>query len=217
MAIETRNLGERHQKILNFIQDYQRQYARPPSIREIGDNCNISSVSVVNYYLDQLERSGYIERERRPIRGLQLSRNRMPEKRLLKVFLCHTSSDKQIVHDLYKRLLFDGVDAWLDKEKILPGQNWELEIRNALFDADVIIVCLSKNSVSRDGYVQKEIKYALDKSDEKPEEAIYIIPARLEECDVPLRLRKWQWVDLFIDDGYSKLISSLKRRSESLK
>lgn len=217
MVIETKNLGERHQKILGFIQEYERKYKRSPSIREIGENCNISSASVVNYYLDQLERSGYIEREKRTIRALSLDKNKISGRRPLKVFLCHASSDKRFVHDLYKRLLTDGVDAWLDKEKILPGQNWELEIKNALFDADVIIVCLSKNSISREGFVQKEIKYALDKSDEKPEETIYIIPVRLEECDVPARLSKWQWVDLFDDSGYSKLISNLKRRGEDLK
>lgn len=35
---------------------------------------------------------------------------------------------------LYARLTNDGVDrsAWLDKEKLLPGQDWELEIRKAV-------------------------------------------------------------------------------------
>jgi len=59
----------------------------------------------------------------------------MPEvsdKRPLKVFLCHASADKPAVHDLYLRLKKNGVDAWLDKEKLLPGQDWELEIRKAV-------------------------------------------------------------------------------------
>ena len=33
---------------------------------------------------------------------------------------------------LYSRLTKDGVDAWFDKEKLLPGQDWELEIRKAV-------------------------------------------------------------------------------------
>ncbi len=57
----------------------------------------------------------------------------MPEpKRPLKVFLCHAHSDKNKVHDLYMRLTKDGVDAWLDKEKLLPGQDWELEIHKVV-------------------------------------------------------------------------------------
>ena len=57
----------------------------------------------------------------------------MPEpKRPLKVFLCHAHSDKDAVKVLYARLTRDGVNAWLDKEKLLPGQDWELEIRKAV-------------------------------------------------------------------------------------
>ncbi len=72
MVRKSKGLGERHQKILNFIEDYQRKYKHPPSIREIGENCGISSTSVVNYYLDQLEKSGHIERDRKISRGLRV-------------------------------------------------------------------------------------------------------------------------------------------------
>ena len=48
-------------------------------------------------------------------------------KRPLKVFLCHAHSDKDTVKALYARLTQDGVDAWLDKANLLPGQDWELE------------------------------------------------------------------------------------------
>ncbi len=73
MVRKSKGLGERHKKILNFIQDYQRKYKHPPSIREIGENCDISSTSVVNYYLDQLEKSGHIERDRKISRGLRVT------------------------------------------------------------------------------------------------------------------------------------------------
>jgi len=65
----------------------------------------------------------------------------MPEsKRPLKVFLCHAHADRDPVRALYARLTKDGVDSWLDKEKLLPGQgfdglnlpDWELEIRKAV-------------------------------------------------------------------------------------
>jgi len=48
MVRKSKGLGERHQKILDFIQEYQHEYKHPPSIREIGENCDISSTSVVN-------------------------------------------------------------------------------------------------------------------------------------------------------------------------
>jgi hypothetical protein len=64
----------------------------------------------------------------------------LTEQRSLKVFLCHAHSDKNAVYDLYLRLTKDGVDAWLDKEKLLPGQDWEYEIRKAVREADVVVV-----------------------------------------------------------------------------
>ncbi len=73
MVRKSKGLGERHQRILEFIQDYQRKHKHPPSIREIGESCGISSTSVVNYYLDQLERNGHIERDRKISRGLRVT------------------------------------------------------------------------------------------------------------------------------------------------
>ena len=62
------------------------------------------------------------------------------DKRSLKVFLCHAhiiplwDADRDPVRGLPAgtRLTKDGVDAWLDKAKLLPGQDWELEIRKAV-------------------------------------------------------------------------------------
>ena len=73
MVRKSKGLGERHIRILDFIQAYQTQYKHPPSIREIGESCDISSTSVVNYYLDQLEKSGHIQRDRRISRGLRVT------------------------------------------------------------------------------------------------------------------------------------------------
>jgi len=73
MVRKSKGLGERHEKILNFIQEYQRVHKHPPSIREIGESCDISSTSVVNYYLDQLEDKGLIKRDRKISRGLQVT------------------------------------------------------------------------------------------------------------------------------------------------
>jgi hypothetical protein len=120
------------------------------------------------------------------------------------------------VKELYDRLVNDGVDAWLDREKLLPGQDWQVEISKAVKTSDIVVVCLSSHSITKEGFVQKEIKYALDIADEKPDGTIFIIPARLENCDVPSRISKFQWVDLFSDDGYDWLLKSLQMRSNSI-
>lgn len=134
----------------------------------------------------------------------------------LRVFLCHASADKPAVRKLHRYLKQRGITPWLDELNLLPGQKWEIEIPKALHSSDVILVCLSKNSVTKEGYVQKEITFALDKASEKLEETIFIIPTKLEECEVPQRLRDYQWVDLFRNDGYKRLMQSLKKRAIDL-
>jgi hypothetical protein len=136
--------------------------------------------------------------------------------RPLRVFLCYAHDDEVAVQALYNRLKSDGVDAWLDKEKLLPGQRWQVEIPKAVRNSDVVIVCLSCQSVSKAGYVQKEIKFALDIADEKPEDTIFVVPARLEDCLVPERLSTYQWVNLFEPDGYHRLLQALKVRANQI-
>ncbi len=72
MARKKAGLGERHKRILKFLEKFQSKNGFPPSIREIGENTNISSTSVVNYYLNQLVEMNFIERESNVSRGIRL-------------------------------------------------------------------------------------------------------------------------------------------------
>jgi hypothetical protein len=128
---------------------------------------------------------------------------------LLNVFLSHAHADVDAVRVLYNRLIADGVDVWLDRERLLPGQDWDLEIQKALSLADVVIICLSKQ-FARAGYRQKEVRIAINKADLQPEGDIFIIPARLGECEIPENLRKWHCVDLFELEGYERLMRTLR-------
>lgn len=136
--------------------------------------------------------------------------------RLLRVFLCYGSADKPEVSALYRRLVQNGVKPWFDEEDLLAGQDWEAEIPRAVGRSDVVVVCLSKTSVGKTGYVQKEIRFALDAADHRPESAIFIIPLRLEECDVPDRLRRYHWADLFAAKGFDQLLRSLSTQADRL-
>jgi chaperone required for assembly of F1-ATPase len=139
------------------------------------------------------------------------------EKRSLRVFLCHSSGDKPEVRKIYSQLNHESwIDPWLDEEKILPGEDWDSEIKSAVRAADTFIVCLSSGSVNKEGYVQKEIRQALDIADEKPEGTIFIVPLKLEPCDVPNRLSPWQWVNYYEKGAYNRLILSLKKRAHTL-
>jgi putative ribosome biogenesis GTPase RsgA len=130
--------------------------------------------------------------------------------RRLSTFLCHSSGDKEAVRQLYEKLKSDGIDPWLDEKNLIPGQDWHDEITRAVRTVDVVIVCLSRESINKRGYVQKEIKNALDVADEQPEGTIFIIPLRLEECELPQRLSHLHYVNLFGVDGYKRLMLALQ-------
>jgi hypothetical protein len=127
----------------------------------------------------------------------------------LRVFLCHSSRDKPAVRDLYNKLKRDGFKPWLDEVNLLPGQDWDRTIRAAVRGSDIVVVCMSPSSITKEGYIQKEIRLVLDVADEKPDGRVFIIPACLEPCEVPERLSRWQWVNLFEAKGYERLVAGL--------
>src|SRR3989442_263515 len=137
--------------------------------------------------------------------------------RRLRVFLCHAAEDKPAVRNLYQQFGDCYIDSWLDEKNILPGQDWEYEIRRAVRNVDAVIVCLSHKSINKTGFVHEELKLVLAEADKRPEGTIFIIPLRLEACDLPERLKTYQAVDYFVDGGFDKMILALQHKSESLR
>lgn len=135
-----------------------------------------------------------------------------------RIFLGHASEDKPQVRELYDQLKSHGFSPWLDAVDLIPGQNWRDEIPNAIKDAGIFLACLSKRSVEKQGYVQREFRYALSAYAERPPNSIYLIPVRLDKCEVPdlrlpeleLNLRDLHWVDLFEEDGFELLVGAIQ-------
>jgi len=127
------------------------------------------------------------------------------------VFLIHAHTDRETVYKLYQRMDKDGLNVWLDVERLQPGQEWKNEIRNAILKCDVVVVCLSGDFDKQWGYRHEELKLALEKSRFLPDNEVFIIPVRLEECDMPESLKHLHRVDLFRLDGYRKLVRALRK------
>lgn len=104
----------------------------------------------------------------------------------------------------------DGIDAWLDAENLQPGQDWQSEICKAILQSDAVIVCLSRGFSKQHGYRHEELKIALRKVKSLPVGDVFILPVRLEECDMPESLRHLHRVDLFEEGGYKRLVGALK-------
>ena len=99
----------------------------------------------------------------------------------LRVFLLYARSDKKIVRRLYLRLVREGANAWLDEVKIVPGQDWEFEIRKAIYRSDIVIACLSRQFTKQGGYRHEELKIAIEKANALPQGEIFIIPVPVGE------------------------------------
>jgi hypothetical protein len=127
-----------------------------------------------------------------------------------KIFISYAKEDRAKVKKLYQRLKNEQLTPWIDMEDLLPGDDWERTILGAIRSAHFVIVFLSKHSINKRGYVQKEIKEALDLADRMPDGQIFIIPVRLNDCIVPERLVKWQWVDIYLANGFTKLVKTIR-------
>lgn len=137
-----------------------------------------------------------------------------------RIFLSYTRKDEDKVKELYQKLSDEGFMPWMDTEDILPGENPELVIQKAIQYADFFLACLSSNSVNRRGMLQVEIKEALDSFREYLPQDIYLIPVRLEDCEVPAELKeRFQYVNMFEADGFTRLVKAIRvgmeRRGEA--
>ena len=65
-------LSDKQKDILKFIEGYIDEYGYPPSIRDIQNNCDISSTSVVKYNLDRLQEKGLMNRDSEVSRSISL-------------------------------------------------------------------------------------------------------------------------------------------------
>jgi len=134
-----------------------------------------------------------------------------------RVFICYGREDREMASKLYNDLKSANITPWLDIENLLPGQIWEREITESIKRSQYFIVLLSKYSVNRTGFIQRELRLALDILDEIPESEIFLIPVRLdEETHFPDRLRHIQWVDLFPswETGVNMIIRAIHRGSQ---
>lgn len=129
----------------------------------------------------------------------------------IKVFLSYAKEDRESALKYYELLLADGATPWMDVKRLLPGQNWEAEIERAFCDAHVVILLLSKSSVNKRGFVQREANDAVEKLRYKQPTDIYVIPLLLEPCDVPSHIAgRLQYVDLGTPGAWDQVRASLK-------
>jgi hypothetical protein len=131
------------------------------------------------------------------------------------VFLAYAAEDLPYVGKLNDALETRGFEPWVDKRKLLPGQNWPRAIERAIEASRFFVACLSHRSVSKRGRFHAEMRYALDCASMQPLGETYFMPVRLDECEVPVEIqRSYQYLDLFPDwdKGVQHLIQVMREQ-----
>ncbi|MGB0653581.1 MAG: toll/interleukin-1 receptor domain-containing protein [Thermoplasmatota archaeon] len=127
-----------------------------------------------------------------------------------RVFICHAREDARAASEVYSWMRESGCDPWLDKHDLLPGQTWEQEIERIIPKMHAFVALLSQKSVTKSGFVQKEVRLALDVMERQPPGKIFLIPVRLEDVSIPARIQPFHAVDWHDFEGRTQLRASLQ-------
>ncbi len=125
------------------------------------------------------------------------------------IFISYSHQDRDRVFELANRLTEDGFRIWTDRD-IHPGGLIREAINRAVVSSRIFLFCLSASSL-RSEWVDTEIEMAMARQHELGSGEVYVIPVRLEPCEVPRSLHQFHWVDLFEPGGYDLLTEGLRR------
>ncbi len=137
-----------------------------------------------------------------------------------RVFIAYVEEDLAFAKKLYRAFESSGFRPWLDKKRLMPGQNWPRAIETAIQTSDFFVACFSRRATSKRGSFHSELRYALFCAARVPIDEIFFIPLRLDECVVPARIsRQTQYLDLFPDwtAGVSRLLAVMKAQQAGRK
>jgi len=137
-----------------------------------------------------------------------------------RVFIAYVEEDLAFAKKLYGAFEGSGFRPWLDKKRLMPGQNWPRAIETAIQTSDFFVACFSLRATSKRGSFHSELRYALFCAARVPLDEIFLIPIRLDDCVVPRRISKQiQYLDLFPDwnAGVSRLVAVMKAQHASRK
>ncbi len=128
----------------------------------------------------------------------------------VKVFISYAKEDIKVAEKLYHDLKDARLEPWMDTTKLLGGQRWQATIKDAIKNSSYFLALLSENSVSKKGFVQKEVKFALDELGNYPPDEIYMIPVRLDKSEPTHdELKELHWIDIF--PSYKKGLKNILR------
>ncbi len=136
------------------------------------------------------------------------------------VFVSYLREDREAIDRLCYDLKQNKIEVWLDREKILPGERWQIAIRRAIENGAFFVACFSSAHANRDAsYMNVELAIAIEQLALRPADRAWFIPVILDGGRVPDRpigggetLRDIQWVDLSLNwqEGVQRILTVLR-------
>lgn len=132
-----------------------------------------------------------------------------------KVFLSHASEDEdRFVNGFATKLTNKGVDVWLDKWEMLPGDSLVDKIfEEGLKGAEAVIIVLSQYSVNK-LWVREELNSAIVSRIQK---GTRLIPVIIDKCEVPESLKSTLWEPIkdgaSYDASFERILASIYGKS----
>ena len=126
-----------------------------------------------------------------------------------KVFISHASEDKdRFVLDFARRLRQVGVEAWLDRWELQPGDSLVDRIfEEGIASADAFVIVLSNVSVDKK-WVREELNAAVVR---RLSDGTRLLPVVLDGVHVPQSLRATIWVQIADTTSYDREFDDLVR------
>jgi len=108
------------------------------------------------------------------------------------VFISYSHKDREFATRLAANLVRNKANVWLDEWEVAAGESLIENIQSAIQGASALVAVFSKASVAS-VWCKREVTAAIQK--ELEERRVVVIPALLEDCEIPLFLRDKKYAD----------------------
>jgi len=125
------------------------------------------------------------------------------------IFVSYARPDVAIVRELVSFLESAGLNCWFDEKSLIGGQDWKGTISDEIKRCGLFVTLLSRSSIDRRGFFHSEMKLAIDEAMRIPDDNIFVLPIRLDDCIIPRTLSKWHVIDLFDQRGIDRLLTAI--------
>jgi len=116
--------------------------------------------------------------------GECIVKNGMIEIPVSVAFISYAREDEKAVREITRKLNNHAVVTWFDQQNLMPGDDWEMRIEQAIEKADYFLLFLSKQTEEKIGYKNREIQFALRQQSFRPRGKIFVIPILLDELSL---------------------------------